>query len=657
MILKRLLLAGMLVILNLASPASAFANENRVILDQLLTGDAPQLDASEIKIPDDLKPGFHELQVEVLDDIGIVSSKTALFCKDLDGELHFDNLCPDLLVTTQQEIFRSSLKPYSPNSDPLGTTSIALVAFAVASTLIGVGGRYSGSNLELQREEDESLGDLGGVSASGLKDQDKAIAWGDRRKYVNSKAITSLDELAISLSNGLSTFSFLLARSVLDARYLRAIIGTLSWITIPAALVTSFIGLKQIDNQALPFLLVPTIVLVCIGILDAFAGFVGAFLYLNFVFANGNFTSKDEIFTGLGVALLFFAPGLIASKFRPLTRNIKDFATFWERATDYLLATLLTGWSVSKLVQALPGLSKLELPIAAEANLIGIFAGIFVALRFLLEEIAWYLYPERIRKLTVAIKQPGAVQELRGIIFKVTVFFILAEPFIGFNNYLLIGCAIFLIPLLMGLVSENLPKSKYLAQINPRGSFKILLLSMISILVGKYLNNLELSNEDFILTSFVILPLPALLFIFIDAFSGSRVFDITKSDKSRWLYRALGIVVLGLLLVVILGNDPFQALPNFINNFSSYQEDFKNSIAEIGNSLVASIQSGWSWLSINIIGWAQDFSDAALSKMKSISESVEFGWDNFATNMSNFWDWSWANTVEFVREIRDQVKI
>jgi hypothetical protein len=657
MILKRLLLAGMLVFLNLASPASAFANENRVILDQLLTGDAPQLDASEIKIPDDLKPGFHELQVEVLDDIGIVSSKTALFCKDLDGELHFDNLCPDLLVTTQQEIFRSSLKPYSPNSDPLGTTSIALVAFAVASTLIGVGGRYSGSNLELQREEDESLGDLGGVSASGLKDQDKAIAWGDRRKYVNSKAITSLDELSISLSNGLSTFSFLLARSVLDARYLRAIIGTLSWITIPAALVTSFIGLKQIDNQALPFLLVPTLVLVCIGILDAFAGFVGAFLYLNFVFANGNFTSKDEIFTGLGVALLFFAPGLIASKFRPLTRNIKDFATFWERATDYLLATLLTGWSVSKLVQALPGLSKLELPIAAEANLIGIFAGIFVALRFLLEEIAWYLYPERIRKLTVAIKQPGVLQELRGIIFKVTVFFILAEPFIGFNNYLLIGCAIFLIPLLMGLVSENLPKSKYLAQINPRGSFKILLLSMISILVGKYLNNLELSNEDFILTSFVILPLPALLFIFIDAFSGLRVFDITKSVKSRWLYRALGIVVLGLLLVVILGNDPFQALPNFINNFSSYQEDFKNSVAEIGNSLVASIQSGWSWISTNIISWAQDFSDAALSRMKSISESVEFGWDNFATNMSNFWDWSWANTVEFVREIRDQVKI
>jgi hypothetical protein len=657
MILKRLLLAGMLVFLNIASPASAFANENRVILDQLLTGDAPQLGASEIKIPDDLKPGFHELQVEVLDDIGIVSSKTALFCKDLDGELHFDNLCPDLLVTTQQEIFRSSLKPYSPNSDPLGTTSIALVAFAVASTLIGVGGRYSGSNLELQREEDESLGDLGGVSASGLKNQDKAIAWGDRRKYVNSKAITSLDELSTSLSNGLSTFSFLLARSVLDARYLRAIIGTLSWITIPAALVTSFIGLKQIDNQSLPFLLVPTLVLVCIGILDAFAGFVGAFLYLNFVFANGNFTSKDEIFTGLGVALLFFAPGLIASKFRPLTRNIKDFATFWERATDYLLATLLTGWSVSKLVQALPGLSKLELPIAAEANLIGIFAGIFVALRFLLEEIAWYLYPERIRKLTVAIKQPGAVQELRGIIFKVTVFFILAEPFIGFNNYLLIGCAIFLIPLLMGLVSENLPKSKYLAQINPRGSFKILLLSMISILVGKYLNNLELSNEDFILTSFVILPLPALLFIFIDAFSGLRVFDITKSVKSRWLYRALGIVVLGLLLVVILGNDPFQALPNFINNFSSYQEDFKNSVAEIGNSLVASIQSGWSWISTNIISWAQDLSDAALSKMKSISESVEFGWDNFATNMSNFWDWSWANTVEFVREIRDQVKI
>ena len=174
----------------------------------------------------------------------------------------------------------------------------------------------------------------------------RSQGWGDRRRYINRNIFNSLDELSTSTARGISGFSGLLARTILDARYLRAIFGNLAWLTIPAALVVSFLGLKQIDNQALPFEVMPLLILMCIGIFDALAGFFGSFLYLNFIFANGNFNSKEEVFTGLGVALIFFAPGLIASKFRPLTRRIIDFASFWERATDYVLAALLTGWSV-----------------------------------------------------------------------------------------------------------------------------------------------------------------------------------------------------------------------------------------------------------------------------------------------------------------------
>ena len=66
--LRKVILLFVILLLNIGAPALAFAGDNRVILDQLLTGDVPQLNANDIKIPDDLKPGYHELQVEVLDD-------------------------------------------------------------------------------------------------------------------------------------------------------------------------------------------------------------------------------------------------------------------------------------------------------------------------------------------------------------------------------------------------------------------------------------------------------------------------------------------------------------------------------------------------------------------------------------------------------------
>ena len=590
----KVILFTFIVLTTVGSPVLALADDNRVILDQLLTGDAPQLNADDIKIPDDLKPGYHELQVEVLDDTGVVSSKTALFCKDLEGELHFDNNCPDLLVTNDKKVFRSTYKPYDPASDPEGTTSLALVAFAVASALLGFGANKLDGNFAVNEEnQDDSMGDLGGVSAAKLADQKTVQAWGDRRWYINRSLLTSLDELATSVARGISGFSGLLARTILDARYLRAIFGNLAWITIPAALVVSYFGLTQIDNQALPFTYLVTIILMCIGVFDALAGFFGAFLYLNFIFANGNFTSKEELFTGLGVSLIFFAPGLIASKFRPMTRSVKNFSSFWERGTDYVLASLLTGWTVTKLVEALPGLSKLNLPIADDATQIGLIAGLAVAGRFLIEEIAWYLYPYRLTKLTTELKEPGFLQELRAIVFKTGIFYLLAEPFIGFNNYLLAGCGVFVLPQLLALAQPKLPKSKWLDQIIPRGSFKIVFLSFTSIFAVAYLKTLDLSAEDFILTSFVFLPLPALAIAVLDMFSGNRPFDIKTNQKFRAIYRILGLIILGILILIVTGRDPYLEIKDYFINFPEHWANFLDQCSLIWIWISEQAQSYW----------------------------------------------------------------
>jgi len=615
--IKKVVLLIFLLTFTIGSPSMAFAEDNRVILDQLLTGDTPQLNAEDIKIPDDLKPGYHELQVEVLDDTGVVSSKTALFCKDLEGELRFDNNCPDLLVTNKVKVFRNQYKPYDPTSDPIGTASLALVAFAVGSSLLGFGSsRYDENPAGANENDDDSMGDLGSVSAAKLADREANLAWGDRRWYINTTLFNSLDDLSTSVAKGISGFSGLLARTILDGRYLRAVFGNFAWLSIPGAFVVSFIGLKQVDNQAVPFELTPLIVLMCIGVFDALAGFFGAFLYLNFIFANGNFNSKEAVFTGLGVALIFFTPGLIASKFRPLTRGVKNFSTLWERGTDYVLASLLTGWSVSKLVGALPGLSKLELPIVDHANQIGLIAGIAVAIRLLIEEIAWYLYPVRLAKLTVELKKPGLVQEIRAILFKTGIFYLLAEPFIGLNKYLIAGCGVFIFPQLLGLVSHKFPKANILDQIIPRGAFRIVLFSFVSILAVSYLKTLDLTPGDFILTSFVFLPLPALAFAFIDMFAGKRPFDITKAPKFRFIYRFLGLIILGILIIIILGKDPYLEVKNYFINFPEHWAVFTEQSAIT-----------WSWINEHTVLSMNWLTEHVISSSNWISDQVNAGWE------------------------------
>jgi len=649
--IRNLVLLFVVLTFSVGSTSLALAQDNRVILDQLLTGDAPQLNTNDIKIPDDLKPGYHELQVEILDDNGVVSSRTALFCKDLSNELRFDNNCPDLLVTNKVKVFRNQYKPYEPASDPVGTASIALVAFAVASSLLNFGSRRFDENPAATQEDDQdSMGDLGSVAAGKLAKQEKSNAWGDRRWYINTTLFNSLDDKLTSVARGVSGFSSLLARAILDARYLRAIIGNLAWVSIPAALVVSFIGLNQIDNQALPFELIPLIALMCIGIFDALAGFFGAFLYLNFIFANGNLNSKEAIFTSLGVALIFFAPGLIASKFRPLTRNVKNFSNLWERGTDYVLASLLTGWSVSKLVEALPGLSKLNLPIVEHAGQIGVIAGAAVAVRLLLEEVAWYLYPARLAKLTTDLKKPGLVQEMRAILFKSGIYFLLAEPFIGFNKYLLLGCGVFILPQLLGLLSHKFPKVDVLDQIIPRGAFRIVLLSFISIFAVNYLKTLELSPSDFILTSFVFLPLPALAFLLLDMFSGQRPFDITKNPRFRYVYRTLGLIILGILIVIVQGNDPYLTVKNYILDFPDHWAAFVDQCAAAWSWITNHAQTSWSWISEQAqLSWTWT-SDKAQISWTWISEQAVTGANWITDQINNGWrvvNEQWLPAIKF----------
>jgi hypothetical protein len=545
-------------LLSTFAPASA-ADGPKVILDQLLTGDAPDLSAQDLNIPDDLAPGFHELTVEVYDDNGVISTKTALFCKDLNGELHFDNVCPGL---TAKPIAKKA-EPYYPFAKPEETISFFAAVVAFASSLFSL--RNSSQN-DFDQKDSDTPSDFGGVAAAGLGARESVRAWGDRRKYTKWRMIGSLDSLPHGIIKWTSKVSYLFARIVADARYLRTIFGNIAWLTIPAALVLSYLGLVGIGNKAVPFSSEVTMYLMILGVFDAFAGLLGAGLYINFLFANGSLNSQQSIFLASGFALLFFAPGLLASKFRPLHRTVKDFKSFWERATDYVLGILLTAWATTKLVEVLPGLSGLDLPIAKDANRFGLVVAAALFVRLLIEEFAWYFYPERLSQLTVEIREPGKFQLLRGIIFKTGVFVILAQPFIGWNWYLYTGLILFVIPQIIGIFDEYLPKAKFVRQILPGGAVKIVFFGILGTFLNQQLINVGYPNRQLVLVAFVALMIPAVAYSVLDNFASTSYFSFKKSHKFRYLYRLGALIIFGLLLTQVLGHDPVVEIQKVIEN-------------------------------------------------------------------------------------------
>ena len=127
--------------------------------------------------------------------------------------------------------------------------------------------------------------------------------------------------------------------------------------------------------------------IIALAILDAMAGFLSGLVFALGVIVSGNFTSRDEVLTVAGLFIIFYAPSLLASSIRPLRRIAKDRDSLWERVTDYSLVTLLSGWTLFKMIGGLNALAGVQLLITFDAQKIGIWTSIFVFIRLVLEDL------------------------------------------------------------------------------------------------------------------------------------------------------------------------------------------------------------------------------------------------------------------------------
>jgi hypothetical protein len=322
---------------------------------------------------------------------------------------------------------------------------------------------------------------------------------------------------------------------------------------MPIGLILGIVAAINTGGQALPPTWIICALIMAVAIYDAFAGFIAGTLFFLAALLTGHITNRPEALTAIGVMVLFFAPALLASAFRPFRRLVRNQDDKWERLTDYALGTLLTFWVITKMVAAMNGLARLELPITNYGTELALIAAVLLIVRVALEDVAVEHYPMRLRALHVEINKPSQSQKVRALVFKIVVFFIMAAPFVGSLLNLILGTILFAIPQITSLsIEDNLPKKKFYL---PKGAFKIVVMIFVMALATNLIEGSFSTPEAFLKWSFVVLALPGFILHYLDAISDEPETDWKTTENGRKIYRAGGVVVFILMVLVVKGVD------------------------------------------------------------------------------------------------------
>ena len=458
---------------------------------------------------------------------------------------------------------RESLPKFDPLSLPAGVVSASVAALALLGLLSGGAGaaRVSGARREDEVASLEGVSYANPESFEGFEEQgDRSNSW----RWPSLRFTHMVERLTHGIASQLNRFSPLLGRIFSDGSYLRAMYGANAILTWIVGAIFAVITLIETGGQALPPKPLTVIVLIAIGILDAGAAGLAATIVILGTAAFGGFDSIPAIRTSLGLAILWFAPALIASAARPLRRkkpeeddeNREELSKYqWERAGDFLIGPLLVAFAVRSMISGLPALAGLNLPIANSANLIAILAFCFVALRYSLEESATKNYPMRLLMVeTNEMRYQIKGQHFVSIILRTFLFAFVAYPFMGNVWQLYVGAFLFIFPTVLSTVAKNLPKTPALFQILPVGIPKFVFMLIIGSLYGSWVSGL-VDGAQAARMGFVLLSIPGFIFSIATLFVANPGPDTVRwymRDKLKWFYRvgAIVLVLLGTYLVL-----------------------------------------------------------------------------------------------------------
>jgi hypothetical protein len=452
---------------------------------------------------------------------------------------------------------------YDPRSEPEKTIGILVAAFTLLQ--LGAGrrglalarggggvGRFGASEGASQPSSGPGIDfDYEGVDVEFLGAGLGAVALGDRSRTWSWPGTRALDALGAALPVRLARRSPLLARVVADGTYLRAILGSASLLGPVAAVALGVAALHDTGGDALAPAVGLTVAIAVLGVLDAAAGLVAVLIFAIGVLVLGGVGSDADARLMLGLSALWFVVPVLAGAARPLRRPpTRSLEQSWDRAADFVIASLIGAWAVQKIVLALPGLGGVRLPIAAHANTAALCVLAALVARLAFETIASHLYPRRLDAAEAAeLPEPGALQRLAASALRTALFVFFARIAVGASWQLWVGAALFVTPQVLAVFEERFPNSPRLFRALPKGLLELVLMLFVATAVGALLlSTMNERSETFIANSFVLLSLPGFLLSLLSLFG-------REGDERRvgWGKRVAGIALLVAGIMLVLG--------------------------------------------------------------------------------------------------------
>jgi hypothetical protein len=342
----------------------------------------------------------------------------------------------------------------------------------------------------------------------------------------------------------------LLARVAADGTYLRAILGSASLLGLLAGLALGVAALQDTGGNALPPVATLTIAIAVLGVLDAAAGLVAVLIFTIGVLVLGGVDSSADVRLVLSLDALWFTVPVLAGAARPLRRPpTRGLGQSWDRAADFVIASLIGAWAVNKIIPALPGVAGRQLAIAEHADTAAFCVLAALVVRFAAETIAAHLYPRRLDISEAGdVSQPGELQRLGASVLRTALFVFFAHIVVGSGWQLWTAAALFIIPQILAVYEDCFPNSPALSGVLPRGLLALVLMLFLATAVGALLlDTMNEHSKTFLADSFVILALPGFVFSLLSLFG--RTGD---EAPIGWGKRVAGLAVLitGILLVL-----------------------------------------------------------------------------------------------------------
>jgi hypothetical protein len=642
---KKLLLLALLF-LNFATIPS-FADDQ--ISELISTGSIADI---LIDLPEDLPAGYHSTVVEVTDpETGEVTEENIIFCKNKTGEIHWDNICPDLDIVvdpaTLEEVKEiEDLPIYNPETELEKTADTQVAGFTALSVLSaggaavgaavgggmsaggsggggsggggsgggGSGGGGSGGGGSGGGGSGGGGSDGGGKSGSGsrsgasarrdnyagpgesaageedsyaLRSEDltsddfhhtnfvkqsndldfsviefAAVGIGDRSITWRAPLTDKLDSAIIGATLRVSSIAPLLGKILNDAIYLRAMFGSLSFLSVPIGIFLGFQALISNNQQPMPPSWQIFSAMAALSIFEAFGGLVAALFFAVGVLISGNANSLNEILTVLAISAMCVSPSILAGSFRPFRRRINQNENLWERGIDYLLAAILTHWTFVGFINSLNVIAAKQLAITGHASRIGFVIGAGVILRMVLEDLATYLYPARSSKFALNPPKPSKRQQYISNVIKAFIFGLVMESFIGAGIPLIIGTLLFILPNILKLsIGNKLPQSRIVHFTLPKGGVRIVVMTLLGTLFAKLSENIFKNPEDFLTWGFVLLSIPGLVIAILGLLSDDKSSMSIRNHKiGLFIYRFGGLIILYLIIQIAIGRDIIEVI-------------------------------------------------------------------------------------------------